>query len=113
MIMPTVHTINVYICILVHIHSDTLITLGIHNKQNSKKLPLVLLSLNLNNITSGYPSNARIIFQLWLKDICVYVEYHQFKQRQAIQLIKVITTQHTREEVEFYMCQKKINPLEA
>ena len=51
----------------------------------------------------GYSSSAGLIFQSWLKDICVHVEDRRLTQREAIQLVKDLTVECAWDEVEFYM----------
>ena len=48
-------------------------------------------------------SSAGLVFQSWLKDICVHVQDRRLTQRQAIQLVKDFTAEHAQDDVEFYM----------
>ena len=57
----------------------------------------------MNKLNGGYSSLARIIFQSWLKDICIHVEDRRLTQREAIQLVKDFTAERAQDEVEFYM----------
>ena len=42
----------------------------------------------------GYSSNTSFMFQLWLKDIWMYVLEHPLSQWEAIQLVKEYTSKH-------------------
>ena len=55
----------------------------------------------ISKLKGGY--SARLIFQSWLKDICVHVQDRRLTQREAIQLVKDFTAECARDEVEFYM----------
>ena len=57
----------------------------------------------VSKLKGRYSSSAGLIFQSWLKDICVHVEDRRLTQRQAIQLVKDFTMEHAWDEVEFYM----------
>ena len=57
----------------------------------------------INKLKGSYSATASLIFQLWLKDIRVHVEDCNLSQREAVQLIKVFTTEHACDKVEFYM----------
>ena len=57
----------------------------------------------ISKLKGGYSSSAGLIFQSWLKDICVHVEDIRLRQREVIQLVKDFTMEHAQEEVEFYM----------
>ena len=57
----------------------------------------------ISKLKGGYSSSARLIFQSWLKDICVHVEDRRLTQREAIQWVKDFTAEHGHNEVEFYM----------
>ena len=57
----------------------------------------------VSKLKGGYSSSARLIFQSWLKDICVHVEDRRLMQREAIQLVKGFTAEHAHDQVEFYM----------
>ena len=57
----------------------------------------------ISKLKGGYSSSARLIFQSWLKDICVHMEDKRFTQREAFQLVKDFTAEHACDEVEFYM----------
>ena len=57
----------------------------------------------IRKLKGGYTSSARLVFQSWLKDICVHVEDRRLTQREAMQLVKDFTTKHGWDEVEFYM----------
>ena len=50
-----------------------------------------LQELKVAKFKGGYPSNASLVFQLWLKDIWVYVLECCLCQREAIQLVKAYT----------------------
>ena len=45
-------------------------------------------------LKGGYSSNASLVFQLWLKDIWVYVLEHHLSQQEAIQLVKDYASKH-------------------
>ena len=57
----------------------------------------------ISKLKGGYSSSARLIFQSWLKDICVHVEDRRLTQSEAIQLVKDVTAECAQDEVEFYM----------
>ena len=57
----------------------------------------------ISQLNGEYSSSAGLIFQFWLKDICVHVEDQRLTQREAIQLVKDFTKEHAQDEVEFYM----------
>ena len=57
----------------------------------------------ISKLKGGYSSSAGLIFQSWLKDICVHVEDRRLTQREAVQLVKDFTAEHARNEVEFCM----------
>ena len=57
----------------------------------------------INMLKGGYSATAKLIFQSWLKDIQVHVEDQILSEREAMQLIKDFTAEHTCDEVEFYM----------
>ena len=57
----------------------------------------------ITKLKGRYSSSARLIFQFWLKDIYVHVEYRRLIQREALQLVKNFTMEHAWNEVEFYM----------
>ena len=50
-----------------------------------------------------YSSNASLVFQLWLKDIWVYVLECHLSQWEAIQLVKDYTSEQARSEVEYHL----------
>ena len=54
-------------------------------------------------LKGGYSATANLIFQLWLKDIRVHVEECNLSEKEAMQLIKDFTAEHTCDKVEFYM----------
>ena len=56
-----------------------------------------------SKLKGGYASSAGLVFQSWLKDIHVHVEDRRPTQREAIQLVKDITTECVQDEVEFCM----------
>ena len=56
-----------------------------------------------SKLKGGYTSSVRMVFQSWLKDICVHVKDRRMTQREAIQMVKDFTTKHGQDEVEFYM----------
>ena len=54
-------------------------------------------------LKGGYSSDARLVYQSWLKDIQVYVlEYHP-SQQEPIQLVKDYTSKHAWFKVEYYL----------
>ena len=57
----------------------------------------------ISKLKGGYISSARLVFQSWLKDICVHVEDRRLTQREVMQLVKDFTTKHAWDEVELYM----------
>ena len=57
----------------------------------------------INKLKGGYSATANLIFQLWLKDINIDVEYQNLTEREAIQLVKDFTAERACDEVEFYM----------
>ena len=57
----------------------------------------------ISKLKGGYTSSAGLVFQSWLKDICVHVQDRRLTQRQAIQLVKDFTAEHAQDDVEFYM----------
>ena len=57
----------------------------------------------INKLKGGYSATANLIFQSWLKDINAHVEDRNLTERKAIQLVKDITAERARNEVEFYM----------
>ena len=59
---------------------------------------------NISKLKGGYSTSAGLIFQSWLKDICVHVEDRRFTQWEAIQLVTSL-----QNEVEFYGhgCQRR------
>ena len=50
-----------------------------------------------------YSSDACLVFQSWLKDICVYVIEHHLSQWETIQLVKDYSSEHVQLKVEFYL----------
>ena len=56
----------------------------------------------ISKLKGGYIS-ARLVFQSWLKDICVHTQDWRLTQREAVQLVKDFTTEHAWDRVEFYM----------
>ena len=69
----------------------------------------------MNKLKGGYSATANLIFQSWLKDIRVHVEDRNLSQREAMQLVKDFTAEHTHDEVEFYRgwLQMSNKPLKA
>ena len=57
----------------------------------------------ISKLKGGYSSSTGLLFQSWLKDICVNVEDRRLTQREAIQLVKDFTMEHAWDEVEFNM----------
>ena len=57
----------------------------------------------INKLKSGYSAMANLTFQAWLKDIKVHMEDCNLTEREAIQLVKDLTTDHVHNEVEFYI----------
>ena len=57
----------------------------------------------ISKLKGHYSSSAGLIFQSWLKDICVHVEDRKLTQREAIQLVKDFTLECAQDEVAFYM----------
>ena len=57
----------------------------------------------ISKLKGGYTSSAGLVFQSWLKDICVHIQDQRLTQRGAIQLVKDFTTECAQDEVEFYM----------
>ena len=55
----------------------------------------------ISKLKGGYTSSARLVFLSWIKD--VHVQDRRLTQREAIQLLKFLTTKHAWNEVEFYM----------
>ena len=47
----------------------------------------------ISKLKGGYTSSTRLVFQSWLKDICVHVEDRRLTQREAMQLVKDFTTE--------------------
>ena len=62
-----------------------------------------MLEPKISKLKGGHSSSAGLIFQSWLKYICVHVEDRQLMQREAIQLVKDFTAERAQDEVEFYM----------
>ena len=58
---------------------------------------------NMAKFKGGYSSYASLVFQLWLKDIQVYVLEHHLSQWEAIQLVKDYTSKQAQSEVEYYL----------
>ena len=54
-------------------------------------------------LKGGYSSNASLVYQLWLKDIWVYVLEHHLSQWEAIQLVKDYTSEHAQLTTEYYL----------
>ena len=54
-------------------------------------------------LKGGYFSNASLVFQLWLKDICIYVLECHLSQQEAIHLVKDYTSEHALFKVEYYL----------
>ena len=48
----------------------------------------------ISKLKGGYSSSVGLVFQSWLKDICVHVEDRQLTQREAIELVKDFTMEH-------------------
>ena len=57
----------------------------------------------MNKLKGGYSATTNVIFQLWLKDIKVYIEEWNLTEREAIQLVKDFTAERAHGEVEFHM----------
>ena len=57
----------------------------------------------INKLKGGYSATANLIFQSWLKDIRLHVEYRNLSQREAMQLVKDFTAECAHNEVKFYM----------
>ena len=57
----------------------------------------------LAKLKGSYSSNANLVYQLWLKDIWVYVLEHCLSQWEAIQLVKDYTSEHAQLEVDYYL----------
>ena len=51
----------------------------------------------------GFSSNASLVFQSWLKDICICVLEHCLSQQEAIQLVKDYTSKQAKSEIEYYL----------
>ena len=51
----------------------------------------------------GYSFDASLVYQSWLKDICIYTIEHCLSQWEAIQLVKDYTSEEARSEVEYYL----------
>ena len=51
----------------------------------------------------GYSSHASLVFQLWLKDIWVYVLECCLSQWKVVQLEKGYTSEQAQSEVEYYL----------
>ena len=47
----------------------------------------------INKLKGGYTSSAGLVFQSWLKDICVHMQDRRLTQREAIQLVKEFTVE--------------------
>ena len=62
-----------------------------------------LQELKVAKFKGGYSSDASLVFQLWLKDVWVYVLECCLSQQEAIQLVKDYTSQQARSEVEYYL----------
>ena len=54
-------------------------------------------------LKGGYSSDASLVFQLWLKDILVYVLECHLSQWEANQLVKHYTSEHALLKVEYYL----------
>ena len=57
----------------------------------------------ISKLKGGYTSSAGLIFQSWLKDICVHVQDIKLTQREAIQLVKDFTMECAWDKVELYI----------
>ena len=53
-------------------------------------------------LKGDYSSDTSLVFQSWLKDICVYVLECHLSQQEAIQLVKDYASDHAQLEVEYY-----------
>ena len=62
-----------------------------------------LCELKVAKFKGGYPSDASLVFQSWLKDIWVYTIECHLSQWEAIQLVKDYTSEQARSEVEYYL----------
>ena len=56
-----------------------------------------------SKLKGGYTSSAGFVFQSWMKDIHVHIQYRGLTQREAIQLVNDFTMGCAWDEVEFYM----------
>ena len=54
-------------------------------------------------LKGAHSSDASLVYQLWLKDIWVYILEHHLSQWEAIQLVKDYTLEHAWLEVEYYL----------
>ena len=54
-------------------------------------------------LKGGYSSDASLVFQLWVKDIQVYVMECHLSQWEAIQQVKDYTSEHAWFKVEYYL----------
>ena len=57
----------------------------------------------ISKLKGGYSAVANLKFQSWLKDIKVHVEDQNLTEREAIQMVKDFTAEHTHDEVGFYV----------
>ena len=57
----------------------------------------------ISKLKGCYSATANLIFQSWLKDIRVHVEDQNLSEREAMQLIKDFTADHTHNKVDFNM----------
>ena len=55
----------------------------------------------IDKLKDRYSAAANLVFQLWLKDMKVHMEDWNLTEREAIQLVKDFTAEHTHDEVEF------------
>ena len=57
----------------------------------------------INKLKGGYSATVNLIFQSWLKDVNIHVKDWNLTKRETIQLVKDLTAERARDEVEFYM----------
>ena len=57
----------------------------------------------IGKLKGCYTSSAGLVFQSWLKDICVHVQERRLTQTEAIQLEQDFTAEWAWDKVEFYM----------
>ena len=54
-------------------------------------------------LKGSYSCDTSLVYELWLKDIWVYVLEHCLSQQEAIQLVKDYTSEHAWLEIEHYL----------